>query len=232
MTELLYLQDSYLKEFEATITGVEGRLVALDKTAFYPSGGGQPCDFGSLVGEYTYKVLSVKKISGQVVHEVDKEGLKAGDKIKGRIDWERRYKLMRAHTASHILSEVLFRAEGCLCTGNQLDIGTCREDISIQELNEEKARGFIAETNKIISKDLPIAAQFMPTEEALKIPQVCKLAKGLPPGLKELRIVSIGDFDIQADGGTHVKQTSEIGEIKYIGTENKGKNNRRLYFSL
>ncbi|MDO8480263.1 MAG: alanyl-tRNA editing protein AlaXM [Nanoarchaeota archaeon] len=230
---MLFLTDSYLREFEAKIVSVEGRLVVLDKTAFYPSGGGQPSDYGELTLEnFVYKVVSVKKISGQVTHEVDKEGLKAGDSVSGKIDWERRYKLMRSHTASHILSEVLFRAEGCLCTGNQLDVEKSREDVSIQELDEAKAKRFIAETNAVIAKNLPISVRFMPTEEALKIPQVCKLAKGLPPGLKELRIVSIGDFDVQADGGTHVKNTSEIGEISFAGTENKGKNNRRMYFTL
>ena len=233
MTELIYMKDCYAKEFDATVTKADGKYIVLDKTAFYPAGGGQPTDTGKLIknGE-EYKVVFAKKIGGDVSHEVDKEGLKEGDKVKGILDWDKRYVLMRMHTAAHILSEIFHKETGALITGNQLKVDKSRIDFSLENFDREKINEYIAKANEIVQKDLPIKIYTLPREEAMKLPSVTKLANVLPPAVKELRIVAIGEFDTQADGGTHVKSTKEVGEIEVIGAENKGKNNRRVYFKL
>lgn len=234
MTELLYLKDSYLKDFEATVTNVEGKNVILDKTAFYPESGGQVDDRGKLVklpsGE-NFQVLMVKKLGKQVLHEVDNPGLKVGDKIHGYIDWNRRYKLMRMHTACHILSAVINKETNSLITGNQLRTDVAHIDFSGPEV-KDRFKEFEQKTNEVLSKGLNVETKFMPYKEAMKIPSIVKLAHVLPPTIPELRIVSIGTVDIQADGGTHVKNTKECGHIEITEFENKGKERKRVYFVL
>lgn len=234
MEEVLYLKDSFLKEFNAVVKeSIDGRFIVLDQTAFYPSSGGQPNDTGIIIkGNEQFKVASCKKQDGKIVHEVDRPGLIVGDKIHGCIDWDRRYKLMRSHTAAHIISEVIHSSTNALITGNQLDLEYSRIDFSLDDYDPKKMEQYIFQANKIVADDLPISVQFMSREDAQKIPQVSKLAMGLPPSLTTVRILSIGTFDIQADGGTHVKSTKEVGKIELIKCENKGKNNRRLYFRL
>ena len=233
MTELIYMNDCYAKEFDTTVTKVDGKFVVLDKTAFYPQGGGQPTDTGKLVkdGE-EYKVVFAKKMGNEVSHEVDKEGLKEGDAVHCVLDWDKRHVLMRMHTAAHILSEIFNKETGALITGNQLNVNKSRIDFNLENFDREKINDYIAKANEIVQKDLPIKIYTLPREEAMKIPTVTKLANVLPPAVKELRIVEIEGFDIQADGGTHVKSTKEVGEIEAVSAENKGKNNRRVYFKL
>ncbi len=234
----LYMDDSYIREFEAKVVsatkgGEDKFFVVLDKTAFYPDSGGQPHDTGKLVKDgVEYPVVYVGKFSGKISHEVSKEGLREGDVVKGVIDWNRRYMLMRMHTAAHIISEVFHRETGALITGNQLGLDHSRIDFSLEKFDREKMKEYFAKANEIISRDLEVRTYFLPREEAMKIENVTKLANALPPNVKELRIVEIGDFDIQADGGTHVKTTKEIGRIEFLKAENKGKNNRRVYFRL
>ncbi len=234
MPEELYLKDSYLKEWEAEVLEVnQDKFILLDKTAFYPASGGQPNDEGVIIREgEEFKVVYCGKFDGKVSHEVDKPGLKTGDKVKCEIDWGRRYRLMRMHTAVHILSEVFYKDTQCLITGGQLGIEKSRMDFALQEYDPEKIKGYIGKANEIIAKGLEVSIKFLPREEAVKLPQVSKLAKGLPESLQVIRIVDIGGFDIQADGGTHVKNTSEIGKIKLLKIDNRGKNNRRIYFML
>jgi len=233
MTELLYMTDSYLKEFDATITFVEGNSVELDKTALYPFGGGVPNDTGKLIcNGQEFIVKNISKKSGKIWHEVDREGLKVGDNIHGIINWDRRYKLMRMHTAAHLLSELFHREAGALVTGNQLDIDQSRIDYNLQEFDREKINEYCVKANEIVQKNLHVKTYFMKREEAMKIPTITKLANVLPPNVPELRIVEIVGFDIQADGGTHVKSLKEIGTIEIVKMENKGKDNRRLYFTL
>ncbi len=230
MTELLYLKDHYLREFEAEVVKVENNFIVLNKTCFYPVSGGQLGDHGTIKkGEETFHVIHVKKSNNDIYHHVDKVGLKKGDKIVGIIDWERRYKLMRAHTAAHILSQVIHKETSTLITGNQLDLDKIRIDFSLESLDREKILNYIEKTNEIINEDLQVTTEFKTREEALKIPQISKLAMGLPQGIKEVRIVKIGDFDLQADAGTHVNSTKEIGKIEFIKTENKGKDKKRIY---
>jgi misacylated tRNA(Ala) deacylase len=227
------MTDCYLKEFEAEVIKVDGKFIVLDKTAFFPQGGGQATDTGKLIKDTEeYKVVFAKKIGSDVSHEVDKEGLQVGDKIKGVLDWDRRYMLMRNHTAAHILCEVIHKDTGALITGNQLNIEKSRIDFNLENFNREALQGYADKANEVINKDLPIKIYTMPRDEALKLPSITKLANVLPPAVKELRIVEIESFDIQADGGTHVKSTKEVGELKIIRAENKGKHNRRVYYQL
>lgn len=234
MTKLLYMDDCYLKEFDAKVTEViDEQHVVLDQTAFYPQGGGQPCDYGELQSKgTTYKVIEVKKKDGKVLHTLDQPGLKQGDKVQGVIDWDRRYKLMRMHTAAHLLSEVFHKETGCLITGNQLDTNKSRVDYSIENFQRETFEECINKANQLIKTNASIKISYMPREEAFKIPSITKLANVLPPAVKELRIVEIENIDRQADGGTHVSKLGEVGEIKLLKIDNKGKKNRRLYFAL
>lgn len=233
MTEALYLKNHYQKEFDAEVIKTEGNFVVLDKTIFYPNSGGQLHDTGKLIHDNkTYNVVFVKKLSQDISHEVDKTGLKIGDKVRGVIDWDRRYRLMKSHTSAHIVSEIIHKNTGALITGNQLDLDKIRIDFSLENFDRKKFKDYIEQANRIIQQNLPITISFATREEAFKIPQVSKLSKGLPDFIENLRLVKIGDFDIQADGGTHVDSTKEIGKLEFINAENKGKNNRRLYYKI
>jgi misacylated tRNA(Ala) deacylase len=226
----LYLDDSYLKDFEAVVKSVkEDKFVVLDKTAFYPNGGGQPYDTGK-IGDH--QVVFVGKFDGNISHELASPGLKEGDEVKCTIDWERRYKLMRSHTAAHILSAVFHKEASALITGNQLGLDKSRIDFNLEDFDREKMDEYFKIANELVEKDLPVTVSYMSREEADSDQTMFKLAKALPESIKTIRVVAIGDYDRQADGGTHVKSLKEVGPITFIKAENKGKNNRRVYFSL
>jgi len=240
MTNAIYLKDSYLKEFDAVVVSISGdgdkagKFITLDKTAFYPNSGGQPWDEGTMTthqGE-EFRVVFVGKFSGEISHEVDHAGLNPGDHVKCRIDWERRHKLMRSHTAAHILSAVINRETGALITGNQLGLDRSRIDFSLDNFNREKLGEYIRMANDHVRKNHHITVSEMKREDVEKDSQLVKLAKGLPPGIEVLRMVEIAGLDKQPDGGTHVKSTAEVGEIELVDCENKGKDNRRVYFVL
>jgi len=235
MTELLYQKDSYLKDFEATVKAVQGRNIVLDMTAFYPESGGQPDDAGKLVKlpeGRPFKIRGVKKLGTEVVHEVDEDGLKVADKVHGWIDWERRYTLMRAHTAAHLLAGQINRKFGSLVTGKQLGLDKSRIDFNLDEFDRSKFVTLVSEANEAIKTGAEIRSFFLPREKAMEIPGMVKLAGRLPPTIPELRIVEITRIDTQACGGTHLKNISEIGEIILLDLENRGKSNRRLYFTV
>ena len=234
MENALYMDDSYLKEFESVVESIkDGKFIVLNRTAFYPQGGGQPYDTGILVkdGE-EYPVISVRKMDGQISHEVSKPGLAAGDKAVGRIDWERRYRFMRMHTAAHLLSAVMHTQDNVLITGNQIDLDKTRIDYNMAEFDQEKIKHYIEKVNKIIQQDLPVKISYMGREEAMKIHGMVKLAGTLPPNVTTLRIVEIPGVDMQADGGTHVNSLKEIGKVEFVKAENKGKDNRRVYYTV
>ena len=234
MKSALYMTDSYLKEFEATVENVkDDKFVILNETAFYPSGGGQPHDTGGMIcnGE-EYPVVFVGKFLGQISHEVSKLGLKTGDKVKCKVDWDRRYRLMRMHTSAHIIDAILYKEADALCTGNQLGLDKSRIDFSLDVLDRDKIQQYVDMANDWVKKAIDVKIYFLPREEALKIPGVVKLASVMPPEVSELRIVEIPDVDLQADGGTQVKNTLEIGNISLVSVENKGKNNRRMYYTV
>lgn len=234
MANALYMDDSYLKSWNAKVLSVkEGKYIVLDKTAFYPKGGGQPWDEGFIIkDDERFKVVYVGKFSGEISHEVDKPGLKEGDEISCELDWERRYAFMRYHTASHLISNILYRRANAKITGNQIGIDKTRMDFSMVDYSPEKLRAYVDEANKIIEQDLPITIDYMSRQEVLEKPELARLAVGLPEVIEEFRIVKIGDIDEQVDGGTHISHLKEIGKIKVIKTVNKGKNNRRMYFVL
>lgn len=234
MVKALYLDDSYLKEFDAAVESVkDDKYVVLSETAFYPNSGGQLHDTGKFIKDNEeFNVVYAAKFGDVISHEVDKPGLKQGDKVKGVIDWDRRYRLMRSHTAAHVLSAIFHKEIGALITGNQLDLEKSRIDFNLENFDREKINDYVVKGNELIDKDLPISVSYISREEALQKPEIAKLAKGLPEGIKEIRIVAIGDFDEQADGGTHVKSLKEVGHLEIVKCENKGKNNRRVYFRL
>ncbi len=234
MTDALYLKDSYLRECDAAVVSVkDGKYVVLDQTIFYPKGGGQPWDTGQIVkGDEIYNVVYVGKFSGEISHEIDRAGLREGGNVHCILDWERRYKLMRSHTAAHVFASLLCRGTGALVTGNQLEEDKTRFDFSLEKYDREILDKYIDEANEFLRRDIRVKWFELPKEEALKIPGIVKMAKALPPDIPNLRVVEIVGVDKQADGGTHVKNLREVGQIKLLKTQNKGKNNRRVYFTL
>jgi misacylated tRNA(Ala) deacylase len=234
MTKMLFLVDSYLRESPATVVSVkDGKYVILDQTIFYPKGGGQPNDTGKIIrGSDVFNVVYVGKFSGEISHEVDREGLKAGDNVSCVLNWERRYKLMRSHTAAHALTALLNKGTGALISGNQLEEDHVRFDFSLEKFDKALLEEYLAKANKLFATDVAVSWYELPREEALKIPGIVKMAEAFPPDLPVLRIVEIVGVDRQADGGTHVRNLREIGRVEPIKTENKGKNNRRIYFRL
>lgn len=233
MTELLYLEDSYATEFSGKVVSVNGTEVVLDRTLFYPTGGGQPNDTGTLTkdGE-EYKVVDCYKNEDGVVHVVDTEGLQEGDQVTGKIDWDRRYTLMRHHSAAHIVSYIVETETGAKITGNQLYEDKGRIDYNLPDFDKDALPGYIEKANEIVRQGLPMNVSAVTVEEAKEMPNLFKLASRMPPEVKEIRVVSIGNLDHQADGGTHVRTTDEVCTIKLGKVENKGKSNRRMYFTL
>lgn len=230
MTEKLFWQDMYLREFDARVESVEEAGVRLDRTAFNPRGGGLVSDVGRLNAA---EVVEVVKKDEEIYHVLGAgASLRAGDAVHGVIDWERRYRVMRMHTTAHILSAVVNRETGALITGNQISPVESRIDFSLEAFDREMFGGYVKMANEAAAGGAEVKTFFMKREEALNTPGFVKLADALPPAVAELRIVQIGWIDTQADGGVHVKNTSEIGEIVVNRIENKGKSNRRLYFSL
>nr|MCK4930453.1 alanyl-tRNA editing protein [Nanoarchaeota archaeon] len=235
MTEVLYLLDCYLKEFEATVESVkDDKYVVLDKTAFYPNAGGQPFDTGKFIkdGE-EFNVVFVAKFGDVISHEIDNPGLKPGDKVKGVIDWDRRYRLMRMHTAAHVISIIIEKDANALITGNQLGLDKSRIDFNLENFDREKFVDYMNKANEMIKKGAKVNLYLMPREEALqKYERLTNLAKGFSEDIKEIRLVEIEGVTIEACGGTHLKDISEIKGVKLLKLDNKGKNNRRLYYEL
>ncbi|MBI4017232.1 MAG: alanyl-tRNA editing protein [Candidatus Aenigmarchaeota archaeon] len=236
MTTALYLADSYAKECSATVLSVkDGKFIVLDQTIFYPKSGGQANDEGIMktADGREVKVIFVGKFDVQISHQVEPENvLKESDKVTCTIDWERRYKLMRMHTAAHLLSAIMYANSKVMITGNELQPDQSRMDFDFEKMDAELMKQYISKANDAIKKNIPVKTCFLPRGEALKIPGVVKLANVLPPEEKELRIVEIEGIDVQADGGTHVNNLSEIGEIVFLKVENKGKGRKRVYYTI
>jgi misacylated tRNA(Ala) deacylase len=235
MAKALYMDDSYLKEFDAVVVSATGKFVVLDETAFFPNGGGVEFDKGKMTrlsDSREFNVVFTGKFSGEISHEVDSEGLVTGDKVHCKVDWERRYILMRYHTAAHVLSGVFSREFNLLMTGNQLTVEKGRIDMNMETMDLELIKKGFDKANELIKKDLPVEVYYKSMEEAKKDPTLFKLAIGFPHDIQTLRIVDIKGYDAQADGGCHVHSLKEIGELKFLQAENKGKNNRRIYFSV
>jgi len=238
MTELLYQTDAYLKEFPASITSVdaETRAVVLDRSAFYPGGGGQPCDFGTLqVNGITYPVEKVKKQGDDVLHFLGgAEILPApGSASFGTLDWVRRHQLMRTHTALHILCGTVFRDYGAKVTGGDMDPLKGRMDFEFETMRGELVREIEAAVNHEVAQNREISVKILPREEAFQIPDLIRTKINLlPEGILQVRTVEIVGLDLQADGGTHVANTSEVGVIKVVDYKSKGAINKRIYIEL
>ncbi len=238
MTTLLYQTDAYLKEFNAVITAVDEatRAVVLDQSVFYPGGGGQPCDFGTLsISGMTYLVTQVKKQGADVLHFLGGEApLPAvGAAAAGVIDWERRYNLMRTHTALHILCGCVFRDYGALVTGGNMDPLEGRMDFEFETLRGELVGEIEAAVNREVAAAREVRVNILPREQAFQIPDLIRTKINLlPEGISEVRTVEIVGLDLQADGGTHVRNTSEVGNIKVVDYKSKGAINKRIYIKI
>jgi misacylated tRNA(Ala) deacylase len=239
MTELLYQTDSYLKEFDAVITAVdtESHAIVLDQTAFYPGGGGQPNDTGqlTLAGGQSYPLEKVKKQGADVLHFLGGESPlpEVGAQVHGQIDWDRRYQLMRTHSAMHVLCGTVFRDYGALVTGGNMEPGKGRMDFEFERLQGELVGEIEAAVNKEAEAGHEIRVKILPRDEAFQIPDLVRTKINLlPEGITEVRTVEIVGLDLQADGGTHVKNTSEIGKIKVVDYKSKGAINKRIYIEV
>ena len=230
MTKRLFWEDMYTREFDARVERVDGTRVILDQTAFNPRGGGLVSDTGTLGG---LQVREVVKEGDEIFHVFSESpSFGEGAAVHGALDWDRRFRIMRMHTSAHILSAVVNRETGALITGNQISPDESRVDFNLDDFDRGKMSYYIDLVNGAISRELDVRTYFMKREEALANPGFVKLANAMPPSLEMLRIVEIGDVDTQADGGVHVGNTREIGKVVGLKTENKGKSNRRLYFTV
>lgn len=234
MTEALYQTDSYMREFEATVTAVEGHAVALDRTAFYPGGGGQPCDVGTLsAGGRVWPVTRVRRAGEDIWHEVEGEPPLVGAQVQGQIDWKRRYQLMRTHTAMHILCGVIWRDYGASVTGGNMEPLRGRMDFEFEHMRQELVREIEEKINAEVAAARPVRVKILPREEAFQIPDLIRTKINLlPEGIQQVRVVEIEGLDLQADGGTHVANTREVGSIRIADYMSKGKINKRIVVEL
>lgn len=238
MTDLLYQTDSYLQEFDANVLSVsqDERTVVLDQTAFYPGGGGQPCDFGSLtVSGVVYPVTKVKKQGDDVLHFLggDAPLPAVGSASRGTLDWARRHKLMRTHTALHVLCGTVFRDYGAQVTGGDMEPLKGRMDFEFETMKGELVREIEAAVNKEVAQAREIRVKILPRDEAFQIPDLIRTKINLlPEGIAQVRTVEIVGLDLQADGGTHVRNTNEVGYIRVTDYKSKGAINKRLYIEI
>ncbi|HCP23771.1 MAG TPA: Ala-tRNA(Pro) hydrolase [Dehalococcoidia bacterium] len=234
MTQPLFHAESYLKEFEATVTTVMDEGVVLDQTAFYTGGGGQPTDSGILIsGGQEYQVSGIKRVDGQMVHLIEGVLPSQGSTVTGLIDWDRRYLLMRTHTAAHILCGVVWRDYGAQVTGGNMTPGEARMDFEFENLTAELAAEIEAKINAEVAAERDIVVSNLTREEAEQVPDLVRTKINLlPPNIQEIRTIDIQGLDMQADGGTHVANTREVGAVKMIGHESKGRINKRLRIAL
>jgi misacylated tRNA(Ala) deacylase len=234
-TELLYATDAYLRSFDARVVEItpDGWLV-LDRTAFYPTGGGQPHDLGRLTWPGgSAAVVEVSKQGDLVLHRLDGEPPPPGTPVHGEVDWERRYALMRHHTALHSMSGVIFQLFGATVTGGQMYPDRARMDFQLPDLSAERLRKIEERTNELLAEGHPVSVRFLAREEAFQIPDLIRTRVNLlPEGIDTIRVINIEGIDQQADGGTHVANTREVGRVRIARSENKGKGNKRLEIVL
>ena len=229
-TELLFLRDAYLRSARAEVVGVDGSRVTLDRTVLYPTGGGQPHDTGALRWDGGgARVTGVRKQGDEVVHDLEGDIPAVGTSVEVEVDWERRHRLMRTHTALHVLCGVIWNEWGVPVTGGNMEPLTARMDFQLDPTPE----GFGARVEQLvaaeIAADRPIAVSFLPRSEAVLDEALIRTKVSLvPESVPEIRVVDIVGLDKQADGGTHVRSTSEVGGVRVVKTESKGKGNKRV----
>ncbi|TCO79339.1 alanyl-tRNA editing protein [Marinisporobacter balticus] len=236
MSELIFQKDSYEKEFDCNIVEIdEGEnAVVLDRTAFYPGGGGQLCDKGVLIVEgETYTVEKVKKNGEKIYHCIEGSLPKLNTRCKGQIDWEYRYKLMRTHTAMHILCGIVWRDYKAQVTGGNMEPLQGRMDFEFENLEKDLIKEIEEKVNQEVENKRNVKVNILKREEAFQIPDLIRTKINLlPEGIEEIRTVEIEGLDLQADGGTHVKNTREVGKINIIKYKSKGKVNKRIYVEI
>jgi misacylated tRNA(Ala) deacylase len=241
-TELLFQRDSSLRAMDAVAIDVDpqGRSILLDRTVFYPGGGGQPNDTGQVTrlrDGAMWPVVSVRKGPSGIWHELGGDDAlpDVGDRMHGELDWERRYHLMRMHTALHVLCGVVFRDYGALVTGGNMGPERSRMDFEMDsaEFTPERVSEIEHRANEELAAGREVRVQILPRAEAFQIPDLIRTKINLlPEGISEVRTVEIVGLDLQADGGTHVQNTREVGQLHVVGTRSKGKANKRLEIEL
>ena len=233
-TRPLFQTDSYIKTFDATVIAANGADVALDATAFYAGGGGQPCDTGSLSdGAQTWRVVKVRREGPLVWHTVEGEPPAVGASVRGEINWDARYALMRTHTALHILCGVVWRDYGAKVTGGNMEPLKGRMDFEFETMRGELVREIEERVNVEIAAAHPIRVSFLPRAEADQHPDLIRTKINLlPPGITVVRVVEIAGLDTQADGGTHVANTREVGRVRVVDYHSKGRINKRIMIEV
>lgn len=225
-TDLAYLRDAFVREFDATVIAVDGNRVALDATYFYPTGGGQPHDTGTLGSAH---VSEVRKEGDAVWHTLQGPVPSVGDVVHGVVDWDRRFNLMRTHTAMHILCGVIWNEWQVPVTGGNMEPLSARMDFEFDPLPEGFAQRVEDLVNEAIARNFPLEVSFLPRETAVLDADLIRTKVSLiPETVKEIRVVDIVGLDKQADGGTHVRSTADVGRFRVIKLENKGKGNKRV----
>ena len=234
MSELLYQSDAYLREFDAVVTDVRDDEVVLDRTAFYPGGGGQPADTGRLLlGEGERPVRKVRKDADQVWHALEGQLPAVGASVHGIVDWPRRFDLMRTHTAMHILCGVIWRDYGASVTGGNMEPLRGRMDFEFETMSQELVREIEAKINAEVTAARPVQVRILPRQEAFEIPDLIRTKINLlPQGIEQVRVVEIVGLDLQADGGTHVDNTRQVGPLRIVEYKSKGAINKRLVVGL
>jgi misacylated tRNA(Ala) deacylase len=236
MTDLLFQTDSYLKEFDGSVVETDNaeNAVILDRTAFYPGGGGQLSDTGYLyLGSKAFKVSKVKKQDGRILHCIEGDLPAAGSEIKGQLDWEYRFKLMRTHTAMHILCGVVWRDYNAQVTGGNMEPLAGRMDFEFESLEASLIKEIEEKVNQEVNAARDVRVKILPREKAFQIPDLIRTKINLlPEGISHIRTVEISGLDLQADGGTHVANTREVGIMRIVDYKSKGKINKRIYVEL
>jgi misacylated tRNA(Ala) deacylase len=237
----LCYSDAYAREVEARVVAVEGLeapLVVLDSTVFYPGGGGQPPDRGTLLRSAdgrAWIVEAARKSGGEIVHELAAgvEPPRVGDLLRVDLDWARRYALMRTHTALHALCGVVWRDHGALVTGGNMEPGAGRMDFEFERMSGDLVNEIEAKVNDELARGREVRVEVLPRAEAFTIPDLIRTKVNLlPAGIEEIRTIEIVGLDLQADGGTHVANTSEVGRIRVTGYESKGRINKRIRIAV
>ena len=241
--EQLCYTDAYLQSVDARVAAVDTvapvALVVLDRTVFYPGGGGQPSDRGHILRASdgrTWTVRAARKVDGEIVHELDPDDADppaVGDVVRVDLAWARRLALMRTHTALHALCGVVWRDYGALVTGGNMEPGSGRMDFEFERMSGDLVDAIEASVNTELAAARDVRVNVLPREEAFAIPDLIRTKINLlPPGIEEIRTIEIVGLDLQADGGTHVANTSEVGGIKVTGYESKGRINKRIRIEL
>ena len=235
MTEELFNTDAYIKKCDSRVISISDDGLEFNKTVFFPGGGGQPNDFGIIELKNGHQILieRVKRIHGKIFHFHNSSKININDHLTCEINWDRRYKLMRTHTALHILCGVVWRDYSAVVTGGNMDILKGRMDFEFESLSSEMCKEIEEKVNLEIEKDLNIKVGFLPREEALKIPGLIRTKVNLlPETIKIFRTIDIEGLDIQSDGGTHVNSTKEVGKVMVTGHQSKGKINKRIRIEI